>query len=113
MSLFLDILEQLSGLSNTLSLENLDIKESSSKPLNNTQLKENVLRIKVNDSPQKNIVKIKVNDGKENNPAIKSSFMEDCGIDISFGSNIATPERLNDINNLEKRLTELKMFWKK
>ncbi|XP_077294129.1 uncharacterized protein LOC143916760 [Arctopsyche grandis] len=154
-----DILEQLTKLSDTMSLLKIDCcdetvtGQSKTTPVdsNDDQLEcpKNVLTLKINNSnfvsPKKvwnikvphvnkdvddddnvseNVKNIRAMSDKENVEAMtpkqadrssKSKNLEnvDCEIDVSFGSEISTPERLNDLHQLELKLANLKDFWKK
>lgn len=155
----LDILEQLTKLSDTMSLMKIDDCDESKRvvlhahDLNATISKiedaiepvKNILTLKINEtvhvSPKK-VWNIKVSQEKENcndisniraiadkeniqssaesdkitnlcTPKKIGSNYVDCEIDLSFGSNVPTPERLNDLQQLELKLANLKEFWKK
>lgn len=87
-----------------------------------------IVTLKINDvqlcSPKK-VWNIRVDDNASYTPngsgARKMPLSEEhaplsntinCEIDVSFGSNIPTPERMNDINLLEQKLADLRDFWK-
>lgn len=84
-----------------------------------------IVTLKINDvqlcSPKK-VWNIRVDDNTSYTPNGSGTRLDkddvplsntiNCEIDVSFGSNILTPERMNDINQLEQKLADLRDFWK-